>query len=495
MLNEDLDQYKIRKEKLARLIKKGIVPYPTKSEKKYSLNEILVKFSKFEQEKKKVIVAGRLRSIRLHGGSLFANLEDATAKMQIYLKRDKLGEDAYNLFKDNIDIGDFIQVSGSLFITKRGEKTILVDKYKLLAKSLLPLPEKWHGLSDVEIRYRKRYLDLIANPEVKMIFKKRSLIIKAIREFLDKHGFLEVETPILQPIPGGANARPFITHHNALGIDLYLRIAPELYLKRLIVGGFEKVYEISRCFRNEGIDYSHNPEFTQVEFYWAYADYNDLMKFTEKLLPYVIQAINSDLIIEYEGKKIDFNPPYPRISFADAFKKYAGFDLRKIKDDKEELAKKAKKLGLVLEKKMHRGAIIDEIFKKVIRKKIINPTFIIDYPVEISPLSKKIADNPEYTERFQLIVGGLELINAFSELNDPLDQEERFKAQEELRQKGDEEAQRIDEDFIEALAYGMPPTAGFGLGIDRLTALLTGQHNIKEVILFPTLRPKQKDDV
>jgi lysyl-tRNA synthetase class 2 len=353
----------------------------------------------------------------------------------------------------------------------------------------LPLPEKWHGLADIETRFRQRYLDLIANPEVKEIFKKRSLLIKLIREFFDTRGFLEVETPILQPIPGGANARPFVTHHNALDIDLYLRIAPELYLKKLIVGGFEKVYEIARCFRNEGIDWAHNPEFTQIEFYQAYADYNDLMKLTEDLMKFLVQKICGKLKINYQDKEIDFTPPYPKITYREALIKFTGIDLEEFKT-REMLLTKAKNISLEVEKTWSRGKIIDEIFKELVRPKLINPTFIIDEPIELSPLAKKKPDNPNYVERFHFLVAGMEICNAYSELNDPLDQEERLREQEGARAVGEEEAQWFDEDFIEALKYGMPPTAGEGIGIDRLAAILANVRNIKEVILFPTMRPK-----
>jgi lysyl-tRNA synthetase class 2 len=403
----------------------------------------------------------------------------------------------------------------------------------LLCKSLLPLPEKWHGLSDVEIRYRERYLDLIANPEVREIARKRSRMITAVRQFFDERGYVEVETPILQPIPGGASAQPFITHHNALNTDFYLRIAPELYLKRLLVGGFEKVYEISRCFRNEGIDRNHNPEFTQIEFYESYQDYEYCMKLVEQLLSQVAQAATGSVQVKHEDVELSFTPPYSRITFTEAVKKYAGVDLDryslgryytcqdswpspqgaryntlhdsmlspqgscmqgiipgKIPGDAS-LTKAAQDLGLEIEPSWGRGEIMDEIFKKKVVPQIIRPTFIYDYPIELSPLAKKKPDDPALVERFQLIINGLECANAFSELNDPLDQRERFLEQEKLRAGGLEQAQRIDEDFIKALEHGMPPATGCGIGLDRLAALLTGVHTIKEVILFPTLRPKE----
>lgn len=482
-------QEPIRRQKLEKIIKEGIEAYPARTGRSLSCAEVKENFQKLAKSKKTIILAGRLVLVRGHGGATFAHLNDGTDKFQILLRKDVVGEKQHQFFKDLIDIGDFIEAEGTLFTTKTGEPTLEVKKFKLLTKSLLPLPEKWHGLADMEIRFRQRYLDLIANPEVKKIFEKRSLIIKTIRDFFDQQGFLEVETPILQPIPGGANARPFVTHHNALNIDLYLRIAPELYLKRLIVAGFEKVYEIARCFRNEGIDRAHNPEFTQIEFYQAYADYNDLMKLTENFMESVVKNVCDKLTIEYQGKKIDFTAPYPRITFREALIKYAGIDIEKLKT-KELLIAETKKLGLEIDKIWSRGKILDEIFKELIRPKIVDPTFLLDHPIELSPLAKKKPDNPDYVERFQLLIAGMEICNAFSELNDPIDQEERFRQQQSLKEAGEEEAQNFDEDFIEALKYGLPPTAGEGIGIDRLAIILSDVHNIREVILFPTLRPK-----
>ncbi len=437
-------------------------------------------------------MAGRVSRKRMHGGSSFGNIKDETGSIQIFLRRDVLKKQYY-LWKDLIDLGDFIQVRGVLFNTKSGEKTLEVQALKFLSKALLPLPEKFHGLTDTETRYRQRYLDLIANEQTKDVFKKRSLLVRSIREFFDKQGFMEVETPILQPIPGGAVARPFITHHNALDADLYLRVAPELYLKRLIVGGYEKIYEIARCFRNEGIDHSHNPEFTQIEFYWAYADYNDLMKLTEKLFPHMLKKINGgEMKVKYGEHEIDFTPPYPRETFCDLIKKYAKIDIEEY-STKETLAEAAQKLEIEVDKTMDRGKILDEIFKDKVKPALIQPTFVIDHPIELSPLAKRKKLEPAYVERFQLVAGGIELTNAFSELNDPLDQEERFKYQQEMKAAGDEEAHPYDEDFVIALKHGMPPTAGFGMGIDRLAALLTDSHNLKEVILFPTLKPKKEN--
>ncbi len=479
----------VRYQKLEKIKKAGVEPYPSRSRRTTTCQEAQVEFEKLVKSKKSIILAGRLRLIRLHGGAAFAHLEDESGCFQILWRRNIVSEREFQFFKDLIEVGDFVEVEGDLFLTKTGEKTLEVKKYRLLTKALLPLPEKWHGLEDVEIRYRKRYLDLIANPEVREIFRKRSLIIKTIREFFIKQGFIEVETPTLQPIPGGAVAKPFVTHHDALDINLYLSIAPELYLKRLIVGGFEKVFEIARCFRNEGIDWAHNPEFTQIEFYQAYANYHDLMKLIEIFFEFLVPKICQGFKVKYRGKEIDFTPPYHKIAFNDALIRFAGLDLEKLKTN-EMLVTKAKNIGLKIDKTLERGKIIDEIFKEIVRPKIINPTFIINHPIELSPLAKRLSDKPNYVERFQLLVAGVELCNAFSELNDPLDQEARFKAQQELRKKGDDEAQMYDQDFIEALKYGLPPTAGCGIGIDRLVAILTSAKNLREVILFPTLKPK-----
>lgn len=490
-MEKSTDERLARLEKLKEIRQQKVNPYPSTAKRSHLVSQVLDNFDKFSAGKKTLSLVGRLKSVRLHGGSAFANIEDESGIIQLFFREDHFGAKPYKFFKDLIDLGDFVRVKGTLFTTKTGEKTLEVEALKLLTKTLAPLPEKWHGLSDVEIRYRQRYLDLIANPGVREIFKKRSLIIKTIREFFEKEEFMEVETPILQPIPGGATARPFITHHNALDSDFYLRIAPELYLKRLVVGGFEGVYEIARCFRNEGIDWSHNPEFTQIELYRAYADYNDLMKMMEKFFIYLMKKTNGgEMKKVYEKNTIDFTPPYERITFRDILIKLGDCDIEKY-PDRESMAKKARELGLEVLPSDDRGKIMDEIFKKIVRPKIVNPIFVINHPIELSPLAKKVPEDPRYVERFQLLVGGMELVNAFSELNDPLDQRERFVAQQQMRASGDEEAMRIDEDFIGALEHGMPPTAGLGMGIDRLTALLTNSHNIKEVILFPTLKPEK----
>ena len=428
---------KVRIQKLNNLIKAGINPYPAQVLRTHTNKEALDAFKKLAN--RKIILVGRIRSIREHGGSTFCHIEDGSAQIQVYFKKDKVGDKQYKLFLENLDIGDFIEATGTLFKTKKGEKTLDISKWRIISKALLPLPGEWYGLEDVEERFRKRYLDLILNKEIRDKFVKRSEIIKKIRKFLDDNGFLEVETPMLQTLAGGAKARPFKTHLNALDIDLYLRIAPELFLKRLLVGGFEKVYELGRNFRNEGMDREHNPEFTMLEFYAAYWDYNTMMDFTEKLLKSL-----DNTIFRGKFKKVEYS---------------------RVIGNKEE----------------------KEVFAK-----IKEPTFIINHPVEISPLSKKSDKNSRQVERFQLIVNGLEIANGFSEINDPLDQKQRFEAQETLRMKWDKEAHQYDKDFVEALEYGMPSAAGIGIGIDRLAVLLTNSKTLKEVILFPTMKPKNE---
>ena len=481
---------KIRLKKLEAIKKSQLSPYPEKTKRTHKIEDAVRDFGKLSRLKKEVILAGRIKSMRGHGGSTFLDIEDGTAKIQAFLKKDGLGEKSYEFFLENFDIGDFIEIRGILFKTKKGERTIEAADFKILAKSLLPLPEKWHGLKDVEERFRKRYLDLIFNSETKEKFKTRTKIIKEIRGFLEKEGFLEVETPILQPIYGGAKAKPFKTHLNALDIDLYLRISPELYLKRLLIGGFEKVYEIGKCFRNEGVDRSHNPDFTILEFYWAYADYKELMKLTERLLESVVKSIFGKNEIEYEGKKISFKAPFARVEFDQLLKKYTKIKIDDI--NLEALKREANKLGVKVEETMTKSEVADEIYKKFCLPSLQQPTFIINHPLGSFPLAKALENNPSKLANFQLIVAGWETVNAFSELNDPLEQRKRFEEQEKFFRSGLEEAQRMDEDFLEALEYGMPPAAGWGMGIDRLVALLTNSHSLREVILFPTMRPKEK---
>ncbi|MBU3918332.1 lysine--tRNA ligase [Patescibacteria group bacterium] len=479
---------KARKEKLDLLKKSGINPYPLETKRTYLVSRALKDFSKLEKSKKEVIIAGRLRSFRIHGGASFAEVEDGTEKIQIFFKKDHLGPKRYEWFLKYLDIGDFIEARGELFKTKRKEKTLLITDAKILAKSMLPLPEKWHGLKDVEERFRKRYLDLIMNKEAKEKFLIRFQIIQELRNFLISNDFLETETPILQTIYGGAKAEPFKTHFNALDLDVYLRIATEIHLKELIVGGFERVFEIGRIFRNEGIDKHHNPEFTSLEFYWAYADYKDLMKFCEQMIAFILKKVFGKLEIEYEGEKINFKGPFKRVEFYELLRKDADIDLENIHSDK--LAEKAKKMGIKIEPGEGTAEIADRIYKKYSRDKIIQPTFIIHYPVGAFPLAKPHPTLEGRLANFQLVAGGVELVNAFSELNDPIEQREIFKEQEKMYKQGYKEAQRTDENFLQALEHGMPPTAGFGMGLDRLVALLTDSHSLREVILFPTMRPK-----
>jgi len=479
---------KFRREKLKRIRSFGIDPYPTKVGRTCTCLDAVRNFSKLKD--KKIVLDGRILALRLHGRACFLDLDDGEGKIQAYLTQDKVGKKDYQFFKEYVDVGDFIEVEGKLFLTRKKEKTLRIGKWRILTKALLPLPEKWHGLRDKELRYRQRYLDLIANPRVRKIFAIRAMVLREVRAFLDKRGFLEVETPILQPIAGGAAARPFVTHLYALDINLYLRIAPELYLKRLIIGGIPRVYEVAKCFRNEGIDFAHNPEFTQVEFYQAYSDYNDLMVLTEELLEKIVKKVQRNLTLKYKDNLIKFKRPYTRLTFKEALLKLGDIDIEKNKT-KSQLAKKAKEKGIEIEDGWSKAKILDELFKELVRPKIIQPTFIIDHPVELSPLAKKKAENPNFVERFQLLICGMEICNAFSELNDPLDQEERFKIQEKMKKEGDKEAHPMDKGFVHALKYGLPPTAGEGIGIDRLTQILTGEHSIREVILFPLMRPRK----
>ncbi len=484
-----IDQLKgVRLKKLEAIKKAGILAYPAKSKRTHQITEALEDFNKSAQSKKEIVLVGRIRAIREHGGSAFIDIEDGTGLIQSYLKKNRIGERKYKFFLDNFDIGDFIEIRGILFKTKKGEKTIEAADYKILVKALLPLPEKWHGLKDVEERFRKRYLDLIFNLEIKRKFEIRSKIIQEISAFLRNEGFLEVETPILQPIYGGTNAKPFKTRLNALDMDLYLRIAHELYLKRLLVGGFEKVYEIGRMFRNEGMDRSHNPEFTMLDFYWAYADYKDMMRLAERMFKNLLKKVGS-LKIKYKGKEIDFTPPWPRIEFTQLLKKYTKINYDEI--HLEAFKKEAEKLGVKIPKGAGKTDIADEVYKKYCRPKIWQPTFIIHHPTGFQPLAKQLESDSGKLANFQLVVAGYELGNAFSELNDPVEQRKRFKEQEKSFKAGLEEAQRMDEDFLEALEYGMPPAVGFGLGIDRVVTILTDSHSLREIILFPTMRVRR----
>ncbi len=484
------DERETRLQRLQALREQGINPYPNNVERTNTIADVLEHFDEIAGPEGSYTLVGRIRLLREMGKAAFAKIEDGTGSIQVYFRINDLGEDAYRAIK-LLDLGDFVQVSGFLFVTRTGERTLHVRHYRILAKGLRPLPEKYHGLEDKEIRQRKRYLDLIANgDEVKQVFIIRSRTITAIRHYLDEHGFYEVETPILQPLYGGATARPFITHHNALDRDLYLRIAVELYHKRLIVGGFERVYEIGRNFRNEGIDRSHNPEFTMLEFYQAYADYNDTMKMVEEMIAYVAQQVKGSTRITYQGTEIDLTPPWPRIPLLDAISKYTGIDVNRY-PDKESLAAEMRARGYEADSKLGRGRLIDDLKGFMFRKDIPElkqALFLTDYPLDVSPLAKKHREIPELVERFQPFIGGLECGNAFTELNDPIDQRARFEDQLRQRSQGDEEAQVLDEDFLEAMEIGMPPTSGVGIGIDRLAMIMADQESIRDVILFPTLR-------
>jgi len=494
------EQELIRREKLDKLRALGINPYPAAL---YPVDATSANIKSNYEEGKKVIVAGRLMSRRIQGKASFAELQDSAGRIQVYFNRDEIctGEDKtlYNdVYKKLLDIGDIIGIEGELFTTQVGEKTIMVKKFTMLSKSLrpLPLPKKdaegkvYDEFNDPELRYRQRYVDLVVNPKVKETFIKRTKITNSIREFYNEKGYLEVETPILQPIPGGAAARPFLTHHNALNMPLYLRIANELYLKRLIVGGFDGVYEFSKDFRNEGMDRTHNPEFTVMELYVAYKDYNWMMDTTEKLLEKIALDANGTTKVPVGKHEIEFKAPYARVPILEAIKIHTGFDVASMPED--ELRETAKKLGLDVDETMGIGKLIDEIFGEKCEHFYVQPTFITDYPKEMSPLTKEHRSNPALTERFELMVNGKELANAYSELNDPIDQRARFEEQLKLSEKGDDEAMFIDQDFLRALEYGMPPTSGIGIGIDRLVMLMTNNSSIQEVLFFPQMRPEKK---
>ncbi|SDW96638.1 lysine--tRNA ligase [Tepidimicrobium xylanilyticum] len=480
------DMLKIRREKLKQLVEMGENPFLIEKYD-YTHHSKTIKDNFDQLEEETVSVAGRIMSRRGHGKVCFMDLQDSKGRIQIFAKMDVLGEEAYNKL-NLLDLGDIIGVKGEVFKTKTGEISIRARELTLLTKSLQILPEKFHGLKDQDLRYRQRYVDLIVNPEVKETFVLRSKIIKAIREYLDERDFLEVETPILNTIAGGANARPFITHHNTLDIDMYLRIANELYLKRLIVGGFEKVYEMGRMFRNEGMSYKHNPEYTSIELYQAYADYEDMMKLTEELISYVAEKALGTMKINYQGKEIDFTPPWRRLTMIDAIKEYVGVDFNEINTD-EEAIEIAKAKGLEVEPNMKRGHIISEFFEEFCEQYLIQPTFVTHHPVEISPLAKRNPEDPRLTNRFEAFINTWEIANAFSELNDPIDQKERFLEQLRQREAGDQEAHMMDLDFVNALEVGLPPTGGLGIGVDRLVILLTNQPTIRDVILFPTMKP------
>ncbi|CAM2861741.1 lysine--tRNA ligase [Hathewaya histolytica] len=483
------EQMSQRVEKLEELQKNGKDPFDVyKVEVTHTSEQIVESFDSLENSE--VTVAGRLMSKRVHGKAGFSHIHDRYGKIQIYIKLDDVGEEKLKEFK-SFNLGDIISVKGLVFKTKTGEVSIHIKDFELICKSIRPLPEKWHGLKDPDLRYRHREVDIIMNEKVRDTFVKRTAIIKAIREYLDNRGFMEVETPILSPIAGGAAARPFVTHHNALDIDMYLRIATELYLKRLIVAGFEKVYDIGKNFRNEGIDVRHNPEFTMIELYQAYADYNDMMEITENMIAYVCQKVLGTTKVMYQGTEIDFMPPWRRITMVDAVKEYAGVDFNNIETD-EQAREIAKEKHLEFKKELKdctKADILNALYEEYGEANMIQPTFICDYPVEISPLTKKKRGNEAFTERFEGFVFGREICNSYSELNDPIVQRDRFMQQMKERELGDDEAYVIDEDFMHALEIGMPPTGGLGIGIDRLIMFLTDSYSIRDVILFPTMKP------
>jgi len=488
--NEQNELIRIRKNNLRSLEEEGFEPFDeVKSEITHKAEQINESFS--ELEGSQVALAGRIMAVRQHGKACFMDLKDASGQIQLFYSLKNIGDKTYEIITEKIDIGDFLNVRGEVFKTRRGEISVNVEEVKPIGKSLRPLPEKWHGLKDVDLRYRQRYIDLLVNPEVKERFVKRSQIINRIRTFLDQRDFVEVETPVLTPVAGGANARPFITHHNTLDTDFYLKIAHELYLKRLVVGGFEKVYEIGKIFRNEGISTRHNPEFTMIELYEAYADYEDMIELTEQMVADIADNVLGSKEVEYEGNIIDLNPPWDRLSMVEAVKKHTGLDFSNI-NSVDEAYREAEKMGLEPDENLKKGHILNLVFEEKVESNLIQPTIIYDYPVEISPLAKRKKDDRRFTYRFELFMGAEEIANAFSELNDPRDQKERFKKQIEEREAGNEEAHMMDEDFIRALEYGLPPTGGLGIGIDRLVMVLTGSPSIREVIFFPQMRSESE---
>lgn len=479
----------VRLEKIAQLREKGINPFAYTFDKSHSVAALRTEFDALktdEKSEKTVSIAGRIVAKRGHGKATFGNVMDVTDRIQYYANLDTLGQEQYDLLL-NLDVGDIIGIAGHPFRTKRSELSVFVTSFVLLTKSMTPLPEKYHGLQDKELRYRMRYVDLIANPEVREVFKTRSDVVRQIREFLHNRDYMEVETPVLHSIYGGASAKPFATHHNTLDQKLYLRIALELHLKRLIVGGFERVFEIGRVFRNEGVSYKHNPEYTLLELYQAYADYSDVMSLTEELISGLVLRLTGSYTLIYQGQEIDFTPPFKRFTLRDVLLEYAGVDMN---DGTEVLQKKAIQMGLDISQKPLKGQLINYIYDKAVEKHLIKPTFILDYPWETSPLAKRKRDNPELVERFELIVSTMELANAFSELNDPQDQLDRFNDQLKAKESGWDEAHEMDEDFVNALKYGMPPTGGLGIGIDRVVMLLTDSASIRDVLFFPHMKDK-----
>ncbi|WP_455931322.1 lysine--tRNA ligase [Priestia aryabhattai] len=494
MSHEELnDQFLVRREKMSNLRDQGIDPFGQRFERTHTSQQLIGEYDELTKEQLEenevpVSLAGRIMTKRGKGKAGFAHVQDLTGQIQLYVRKDAIGEEQYEIFS-SVDIGDLVGVEGVLFKTKVGELSIKVKDFTLLTKALRPLPDKYHGLKDIEQRYRQRYLDLITNPESKQTFISRSRIIQSMRRYLDNHGYLEVETPMMHSIAGGAAARPFVTHHNALDMELYMRIAIELHLKRLIVGGLEKVYEIGRVFRNEGVSTRHNPEFTMIELYEAYADYKDIMALTENLIAHIAQEVLGTTKIQYGDQEVDLTPEWTRLHMVDAIKQYTGVDFWG-ETSVEEARALAKEHGVEINEHMQYGHIVNEFFEQKVEEQLIQPTFIYGHPVEISPLAKKNAEDPRFTDRFELFIVAREHANAFTELNDPIDQRERFEAQLKEKEQGNDEAHEMDDDFIEALEYGMPPTGGLGIGIDRLVMLLTNAPSIRDVLLFPHMRQR-----
>ncbi|WP_101847097.1 lysine--tRNA ligase [Halobacillus sp. Marseille-P3879] len=491
-MSEELnDQMQVRREKLNSYKEQGLDPFGSKFERTALASDLQSQYDEYTKEELEekqfpATIAGRIMTKRGKGKAGFAHIQDLSGQIQLYVRKDAIGEDAYAVFK-SADIGDIVGVSGEMFKTNVGELSVKANKFEILTKSLRPLPEKFHGLKDVEQRYRQRYLDLITNPDSRDTFVLRSKIIQSMRRYLDNLGFLEVETPMMHSIPGGASARPFVTHHNALDMELYMRIAIELHLKRLIVGGMEKVYEIGRVFRNEGVSTRHNPEFTMIELYEAYADYHDIMSLTEHLIAHISKEVLGTTKVQYDEQEIDLEPDWTRLHMVDAVKEYTGVDFWKQMSD-EDARSLAKEHGVEIQETMTFGHIVNEFFEQKVEEKLIQPTFVYGHPIEISPLAKKNPEDARFTDRFELFIVGREHANAFSELNDPIDQRERFEAQLKEREEGNDEAHLMDDDFLESLEYGMPPTGGLGIGIDRLVMLLTNSASIRDVLLFPQMR-------
>ncbi len=494
------NEYQLQRVKKAENLRVlGLNPYENRCNRDCKIEQFLDKNEDIKEseskrdENRSFRVAGRIKFFRLMGKATFLKIEDESGILQVYLARDNLAEGFYDEMKKLIEVGDIIELEGYPFVTKQGELSLHIRELKILTKALNPLPEKYHGITDKELRYRQRYLDLIMNPDVKNVFKTRSRVVSLIRHFFENRDFLEVETPMMHEIAGGANARPFITHHNALGIDRYLRIAPELYLKRLIVGGFEAVFEINRNFRNEGMDTTHNPEFTMIEFYWAYKNYKDLMKISEDLFNYLFENLNLAKVLTYDDKEINFSIPFKKISYVDALIQIGEIDVE-VATNLDKALEFLKSNNLNPKGKITLGSLQADLFDNFVEHKLINPTFITDFPIDISPLARRSDENPEIAQRFELFIAGREIANGFSELNDPIDQYERFKSQIEAKEAGDDEAHHMDEDYVNALGFGMAPTAGEGIGIDRLVMLLTNQHTIRDVILFPAMKPQKRKE-